>query len=428
MTDKLIDTVTDVTSEGIFTYLNKKCPEVPEYLENPTALNLDYYYRWSGNKITSPLIDKFRLGEQLTAEQSGKIAEIILNCCKSNWDKLYLAMTIDYSPIENVDGFITETTTNTGNKKTTGNSSDTGTDTHDKTGTDKLTNTGTDKTATSGSDTVTNTGTDTNRTGGQDTVTNSGTDKTATTGTDTVTNENTESDSSHINSMTGGNQTESYNQALSDQRTVKEGSTTTSVNDGGTSDTVHKITGYNEETLGTADENITTVKQTVTDTLDRNMTDTTNHTGNSGNSINHQESEERWDNTDKTNNGTSATKYGKTDTRTLDTDETTKYGKTDTRTLDTDETTKYGKTDTRTLDTVATTTYNNSDKETLNLSHNSTGSEDTTGEEKHELHRHGNIGVTTNQQMINEEIELRKKFFLEMIYSDVDRFLTIPIY
>lgn len=44
------------------------------------------------------------------------------------------------------------------------------------------------------------------------------------------------------------------------------------------------------------------------------------------------------------------------------------------------------------------------------------------------LHRHGNIGVTTNQQMIESEIELRKKNFFDIVYSDVDSVLALKIY
>lgn len=44
------------------------------------------------------------------------------------------------------------------------------------------------------------------------------------------------------------------------------------------------------------------------------------------------------------------------------------------------------------------------------------------------LHRHGNIGVTTNQQMIESEIELRKKNFFDIVFSDVDSVLALKIY
>ena len=45
------------------------------------------------------------------------------------------------------------------------------------------------------------------------------------------------------------------------------------------------------------------------------------------------------------------------------------------------------------------------------------------------IERHGNIGVTTNQQMITQEIEMRDKFnFYQIIMNDVDSILALPIY
>ena len=45
-----------------------------------------------------------------------------------------------------------------------------------------------------------------------------------------------------------------------------------------------------------------------------------------------------------------------------------------------------------------------------------------------ELTRKGNIGVTTTQQMINSELELREYNLIEVIYSDIDSILTLKIY
>ena len=48
---------------------------------------------------------------------------------------------------------------------------------------------------------------------------------------------------------------------------------------------------------------------------------------------------------------------------------------------------------------------------------------------EHTTTRHGNIGVTTNQQMITQEIEMRDKFNLyDIMMKDVDKILALPIY
>lgn len=281
----IIETVTggDTITGGVFKALKKLAPDA-EYLKEDESLDLVYYYAHSGNKIISPLVSLNMKGDRLTDAETTSIAHAIITICKTNWDKLYNAMTVDYSPIENVDGYITETTTSKGSKSNTSSLTDSGTDSH--------------------------------KYGGSDTRTNSGTDTTANTGTST------------------------------DENSIKDGKT----------ESVSQTYGFNETDAVNDGKNTTTVNQTITDTTTNDLTAT------------------------------------------------------------------------RTLDTSEKTEYNNTDDETLSITHSGSGSENSDGSVSHELHRHGNIGVTTNQQMINEEIELRKKFFTEMLFRDVDKYMTIPIY
>lgn len=69
-------------------------------------------------------------------------------------------------------------------------------------------------------------------------------------------------------------------------------------------------------------------------------------------------------------------------------------------------------------------------------SQRTTGSADSNTEDEtvgstgsRELTRSGNIGVTTSQQMIASEFELRiKNDFYRLVYEDTDSVLTIPVY
>lgn len=45
-----------------------------------------------------------------------------------------------------------------------------------------------------------------------------------------------------------------------------------------------------------------------------------------------------------------------------------------------------------------------------------------------DLTRHGNIGVTTSQQMLESELELRKFKFIDMLMNDVDDIMCLSIY
>ena len=70
--------------------------------------------------------------------------------------------------------------------------------------------------------------------------------------------------------------------------------------------------------------------------------------------------------------------------------------------------------------TIDTTTMNEDD----NITHDTNVESGT-----RQIERHGNIGVTTNQQMITQEIEMRDKFNLfEIMMNDVDSILAHPVY
>lgn len=71
--------------------------------------------------------------------------------------------------------------------------------------------------------------------------------------------------------------------------------------------------------------------------------------------------------------------------------------------------------------------YNTQDTETGTQTNADTGHNDK--EVQHTLTRHGNIGVTTSQQMIQSEIELWKwDFFNMVVFPDMDRVMTIQTY
>ena len=46
----------------------------------------------------------------------------------------------------------------------------------------------------------------------------------------------------------------------------------------------------------------------------------------------------------------------------------------------------------------------------------------------HSLTRSGNIGVTTSAQMVSQELELRRESFINRVYADIDKVLTLAIY
>lgn len=74
------------------------------------------------------------------------------------------------------------------------------------------------------------------------------------------------------------------------------------------------------------------------------------------------------------------------------------------------------------INTSKVTAQKNDIKDVKDGTHTENGSQDRT------LSRHGNIGVTTSQQMLNSEIELWQWNFFSGVFKDIDTILTIQTY
>lgn len=335
----MLDVWESPETSGIFEGLQKL--NVPwKNLNVSQSLDLDYYYNHSGQKLISPLV-KSQLSEEVIDEaHNDKIAKMLFTICNDNWNKLYNALSIDYSPIENVDESMTETTDRTGSGSHSETETDAGTDNHLKTGTE--------------------------------TIKQSGTDTRDKTGTEGVKGKFDETVYHH-----------SY-------------TSDTQSNPGGTSETVNGTAGFNSDEYSKDTKSTTTVKQEITN-IHRTLSIQTDSKGDPVLDENGEQIERPGKNSDVTENTH-------------------------------EDTTTYNTKESETIDKTDETSYNVSDNETLDLQHNKNGSESSTGKEDHTLHRHGNVGVTTNQQMITEEINLRKNFFFELVFSDIDKYLTLSIY
>lgn len=102
-----------------------------------------------------------------------------------------------------------------------------------------------------------------------------------------------------------------------------------------------------------------------------------------------------------TGSETTAMQHGKTDSTTYGKTDTTTYGKTNDITREETQTTQHGHIETKSYD----------------------------GDESYTEHTHGNIGVTTNQQMITEELELIRRFNIyDWIAERVEADLFVMVY
>lgn len=101
-------------------------------------------------------------------------------------------------------------------------------------------------------------------------------------------------------------------------------------------------------------------------------------------------------------NSEDETYYGKTEDTSSEAESTTTYGRTDTQTLNTLDSTTFGKVTTETLNTTDTTTHGKTDTFTHGEKIDHDGTTTRT------VLAYGNIGVTTSQEMLTQEMEIAK--------------------
>ena len=82
---------------------------VPWTVSN-TLLDIDYIYRWSGNKSISPLLAHLQNGTDVELDNSGytNLAGIVWAYYGNNWIKKWEVLTANYEPLENYNMVETE--------------------------------------------------------------------------------------------------------------------------------------------------------------------------------------------------------------------------------------------------------------------------------------------------------------------------------
>ncbi len=161
------------------------------------------------------------------------------------------------------------------------------------------------------------------------------------------------------------------------------------------------------------------VDRSVTETHNTTETETPNLTNNTNNKIFGFNSDVGADSDSQIMTSTGTTTNAKTGTVGTETDET----ETNTGTQTTNNTGTQANTKTGTVQM----SHNVTDKDT-GTQNTETGGTDT-DTRNYTLRRSGNIGVTTSQQMIQAERDLWLwDFFHTVVFPDVDKVLTIPIY
>ena len=359
--------------------------QIPEALDKPTLINnllaetaeLEVLY-------PNPVVFKNLLGIW-----SAKQIDI--------WNRLYATTQYEYNPIENY------------NRYETGSESGAGTTTHS--GTD----TTTESTTHGGSDSRTEGITQ----GGSDSITENKTDG----GSDSVTENREEggSESLAMSRREGGTQSDSRHIETEEGTTLNK-SGEHDIEFGGTDTTTHEqkddhyIAGYDSVAVSPDDG---LVKKTRDQS--HSVTDVeygkTEHGESSG--------EETGTKTVDTTDADTIT-FGKTETNS----DTTTFGKTEETTRETE----YGKTESGTKEVEYGKTENVTEQKTYGETINKTGgithgeTVETENDGSHELHAHGNIGVTTTQKLIREQRAIDLFNVYDIIIEDFKMRFCILVY
>ena len=305
------------------------------------------------------------------------------------WDRLKEALELEYNPIENYDRLEHWEDSATGSSETSGQ--------HSLSGTNR--NTLEDTTSTTGSDTGT--------------VSNSGSKDIDISNSDRNTiDENIENDISTSTSGTNSN-TETRNLAHSATghiETESSSSNTSSDSKSTDSETLNKVNGANlSEGWADHDKSIIDALEqgssssSGTGTSETDNTDSSSETGTIGNS--------------GTTSGSEAT----------DNDTTRNVLETKTHTEDYEE--SNSNTETRNLATTGRSVKEATNSGTTTESGTTSGTTENESSSEHDGRLHGNIGVTTSQQMLESELLLRTKYYImDIIINDFISKFCLRVY
>ena len=133
MAKTLLQVTPQWMNNGVFTQISNI--KIFEWNTSPMENNLDYYGNRSGDKATSPLVDKMIKDEVLSDESLGSLARIAVSKYGDNWERLWGAISEKYKPLENysmtetedITKNDTENTISSGSSRITSTGSNTGT-------------------------------------------------------------------------------------------------------------------------------------------------------------------------------------------------------------------------------------------------------------------------------------------------------------
>lgn len=359
-------------------------------------LDMEYHGNFSGDKIISPIVSKV-VEDKATDENIIAFASVIFTMCNTNWTKEFQTLSLQYDPIRNYDMnevMSDDNTTFIFGKSTT------------RTNNLSHTKRGTETTSPN--------------------ITEQRTDNLshAKTGTDTETFNNVQEErTDNLSHDKTGTDTETFNN-VQEQKTLnlqhsKTGSEVTTPN---TTKTTTPTVITQTENFVSAFNSTSYAPESKSVTTNQSGSETTTETGTETKSFNNRSDNDSGTDTN-VKSGSIATGYNNTETDT-GTQTNVKSGSISNGYNNTE-------TDTGTQTTVKSGNeeiiYNTTDSDTGTVTDLDGGRNST--EHSYSIHKYGNIGFATFQKMIREERDVWAwYFFYNVVFPDIDKILTIPIY
>lgn len=384
---------------------------------NYNTLNSIYFFNWSGEKYISPYIKnlfKYYDVDKCDIQISGQtppytlsnnvINQHLKDIYYKKWQELWETINYTYNPISNYDMTETETgeTHNTTINTRTGNTNNIMSDSTAHTGTIKneTENSGTTEFTPLGEEEIRE---DINGTESESLYkTGKETDKTTYAGTETIDKDGSKN----------------INRTLTPQGQETESNTTQNTITNLTNDnkifafnTTQPPTSQNQNVQNGTTNTTTNITKSFVNRLDtENTTESyTNYSESKGFTNRFDETEKTFTNRTDTRDLTYANRYN-INTKSFD----------DRKDV---TTTQNNNTNTETFNDTITKNGSNTENSSLNDNGSSNGTNTRT------LTRSGNIGVTTTQQMIQQQRELLLwDYFYKIVFPDIDKILTLTIY
>lgn len=374
--------------------------------DNYDFLGMEYFYNHSGDKFLSPMLERLfdktsnkwdaNIYTGLNSTILEYVTDIIANHYGLKWSQIYEALIKEYNPLENYN--MKETRTPDLTHETVYDTETNSSDSMTREKSDNLS----DSKSSSGSTSKSLNVEDSKSTTNSEEKTVNYEDSKSGSGSETTSKELNEDESitksgEKSSSKSGSEQ---YTKDIDTEENVESSSS-------------NGVYGFNSVVAVPSEEGEASSKGTRKGTFE-------DFDGTTGETVN--EDVEESTSGLKTTSGSDSTTKSEEETLTREGTEGTESSMS--------ETTSHNEEESNSVSSSDTVTHEGSEEESMSNTGSSskTGKDVTTETGTEDLERSGNIGVTTSQQMLEQEFRVRQYDFVQMMFEDIDKIMCLCVY